>query len=261
MRTRARAVEDVGWCSGYTDAHRRRLDGGRLLATSPRLDWAKLLRRTYAVDVLVCPRCHGPTRIVAAINDPAVIRKILEHVREPPARAPPSGARDPDDHAVDEPAWLVSPRSTSKAERATMRGRGGHSPTPRRPPAEPRPRRGCGRSERPQRDPASVLVELRGCYVMSTRPLESVGDGLHFLPGCLSRALQRPLALVARSARIAGRPARSEVDLAAASAATPSLGAVAFVAKGISFIPCLAADAPLRGVRACSTPQWPPRSR
>ena len=165
-----------------TDAHRRRLDGGRLLATSPRLDWAKLLRRTYAVDVLVCPHCHGPTRIVAAITDPAVIGKILEHVREPPARAPPSGARDPDDHAVDEPAWLVSPRSTSKAERATMRGRGGHSPTPRRPPAEPRPRRGCGRSERPQRDPASVLVELRGCYVMSTRPLESVGDGLHFLP-------------------------------------------------------------------------------
>ncbi len=32
-----------------------------------------------------------------------------------------------------------------------------------------------------QRDRESVLVELRGCYVMSTRPLESVGDGLHFL--------------------------------------------------------------------------------
>ena len=33
-----------------------------------------------------------------------------------------------------------------------------------------------------QRDRGSVLVELRGCYVMSTRALESVGDGLHFLP-------------------------------------------------------------------------------
>ena len=156
-----------------TDAHRRRLDGGRLLATSPRLDWAKLLRRTYAVDVLVCPHCHGPTRIVAAITDPAVIGKILEHVREPPARAPPSGARDPDDHAVDEPAWLVSPRSTSKAERATM-------------PSGPRAvaRRASharGAVAGDQRDRGSVLVELRGCYVMSTRALESVRDGLHFL--------------------------------------------------------------------------------
>ena len=89
-----------------TDAHRRRLDGGRLLATTPRLDWAKLLRRTYAVDVLVCPRCHGQTRVVAAINDPAVIRKILTHLREPAARAPPSGARDPEDDTVDAAAWL-----------------------------------------------------------------------------------------------------------------------------------------------------------
>ena len=49
----------------------------------------------------MCPRCHGPTRIVAAINDPAVIRKILTHLREPVARAPPSGASDPEDDAVD----------------------------------------------------------------------------------------------------------------------------------------------------------------
>ena len=89
-----------------TAAHRRRLDGGRLRAATPRLDWAKLLRRTYDVDVLECPRCHGPARVVAAINDPAVIRKIVTHVREPAARAPPSGARDPEDQAIDEPAWL-----------------------------------------------------------------------------------------------------------------------------------------------------------
>ena len=52
------------------------------------------------------PALPRPTRIVAAINDPAVIRKILEHVREPPARAPPSGARDPEDDAVEAAAWI-----------------------------------------------------------------------------------------------------------------------------------------------------------
>jgi hypothetical protein len=90
-----------------TEAHRRRLDGGRLLAATPRLDWGKLLERTYQVDVFTCPRCHGATRVIAAITEPAVIRKILDHVREPPARAPPSGAREPGEDGIDTAdVWL-----------------------------------------------------------------------------------------------------------------------------------------------------------
>jgi hypothetical protein len=91
-----------------TEAHRSRLDGGRLLAATPRLDWGKLLERTYQFDVFVCPRCHGPTRVLASITEPAVIRKILDHVREPPARAPPSGACEPDNEDGIETAnvWL-----------------------------------------------------------------------------------------------------------------------------------------------------------
>jgi hypothetical protein len=89
-----------------TEAHLRRLDGGRLLATAPRLDWATLLKRTFQIDVFVCPRCHGPTRVIAAITEPAVIRKILGHLREPPARAPPSGAREPDDDLDTVDVWL-----------------------------------------------------------------------------------------------------------------------------------------------------------
>jgi hypothetical protein len=37
------------------------LHDGALLATSPRVDWAALLRRTFEVDVLACPEC-GPTQ-------------------------------------------------------------------------------------------------------------------------------------------------------------------------------------------------------
>jgi len=90
-----------------TESHRRRLGGGRLLATTPRLDWAKLLQRTYQVDAFQCPRCHGPARVVAAITEPEVIRKILAHVREPPARAPPSGACEPGEDGIDAgEVWL-----------------------------------------------------------------------------------------------------------------------------------------------------------
>jgi hypothetical protein len=52
---------------GISVRHLDRLLGGRLLATSPRLDWATLLRRTYAVDVLACVRCGSA--IAPALRD------------------------------------------------------------------------------------------------------------------------------------------------------------------------------------------------
>jgi hypothetical protein len=47
--------------------HLERLLGGLVLATSPRVEWAKLLRRTYAVDVLACTHCGGRLRLLSAI--------------------------------------------------------------------------------------------------------------------------------------------------------------------------------------------------
>jgi hypothetical protein len=57
-----------------------------------RWSWPELLRRTFAVDVLACARCGGRMRVVAIIEDPVVIRKILTHLRLPtevPAPRPP----------------------------------------------------------------------------------------------------------------------------------------------------------------------------
>ena len=72
---------DVGFVSeGISVRHLDRLLDGLLLATSPRVEWAKLLRRTYAVDVLACPRCSGRMRLMAAITDKATARKILGHL-------------------------------------------------------------------------------------------------------------------------------------------------------------------------------------
>jgi hypothetical protein len=43
-----------------------------------RIAWSELLRRTFG-DPLVCPRCHGPMRLIAVIKDPQAIAAILNH--------------------------------------------------------------------------------------------------------------------------------------------------------------------------------------
>jgi uncharacterized protein YbaR (Trm112 family) len=41
------------------------------------LPWADLLRRVFGIDVLVCPQCAGPRRVLAAIHDLAAITRVL----------------------------------------------------------------------------------------------------------------------------------------------------------------------------------------
>jgi len=53
-----------------------------------RLLWAQLLQRVFAIDALRCPRCTNSLRLIAAIEDEAVARRILDSIGLP-ARAPP----------------------------------------------------------------------------------------------------------------------------------------------------------------------------
>ncbi len=39
-----------------------------------------LIRKVYEADPLECPKCHGPMRVIALIDDPPVVRRILEHL-------------------------------------------------------------------------------------------------------------------------------------------------------------------------------------
>ena len=58
-----------------------------------RMNWSRLLRRVFDIDVERCV-CGGKLKIIAAIEDPAVIAKILTHLGLP-ARAPPRSPAQP----------------------------------------------------------------------------------------------------------------------------------------------------------------------
>ena len=63
------------------------------------MTWAQRLKRVFGIDIETCPACGGAVHIVACIEDPDVIEKILKHVDEkspgsvsvglPPSRASP----------------------------------------------------------------------------------------------------------------------------------------------------------------------------
>ena len=59
--------------------------------------WANLIRRVYEVDPLVCPRCGSEMRIVSFLTDPAVVKRIVDHLRkrDRPARPPPPRVPQP----------------------------------------------------------------------------------------------------------------------------------------------------------------------
>ena len=56
--------------------------------------WAELLKRTFGVDVLECPRCKGRMKLLAVVTEAKSIQRMLRHLgeaTEPPAREPARG--------------------------------------------------------------------------------------------------------------------------------------------------------------------------
>lgn len=65
--------------------------------------WAELMQRSFGFDVLACPRCGDRLELIALIDNPSVIRRILSHLGLPtevpaarPARPPPLPIERPD---------------------------------------------------------------------------------------------------------------------------------------------------------------------
>jgi hypothetical protein len=51
--------------------------------------WAQLMERAFGIDVLACPRCGGRLRLLATVEDPQVIRAVLESLGLPTEASPP----------------------------------------------------------------------------------------------------------------------------------------------------------------------------
>ncbi len=63
------------------------------------MSWAQRLKRVFNIDIETCSVCGGSMKVIACIEDPLVIKKILTHLRGkglvvddvclPQSRAPP----------------------------------------------------------------------------------------------------------------------------------------------------------------------------
>ena len=68
------------------------------------MHWAKRLKRVFNIDIETCDKCGGDVRIIASIEDPAVIRTILAYLHKkwliaaanllPDCRASPGASLD-----------------------------------------------------------------------------------------------------------------------------------------------------------------------
>jgi hypothetical protein len=53
------------------------------------MTWAQRLKRVFTIDVSVCQKCGGESKVIASIEDQAVIDKILQHLQAKGALPPP----------------------------------------------------------------------------------------------------------------------------------------------------------------------------
>ena len=57
------------------------------------ITWAQRLKRVFDIDVETCRICGGAAKVIACIEDPVVIQKMLAHLRlweEPEPWSPPA---------------------------------------------------------------------------------------------------------------------------------------------------------------------------
>lgn len=68
--------------------------------------WATLMQRTFGFEVLACPHCGGRLRLIALIEQRAVIGRVLGHLGLPTELPVPRPARPPPEHPrLEEPAF------------------------------------------------------------------------------------------------------------------------------------------------------------
>ena len=44
------------------------------------MTWAQRLKRVFKIDIMTCEHCGGAVKVIASIEDPVVIKTILDHL-------------------------------------------------------------------------------------------------------------------------------------------------------------------------------------
>ena len=66
---------------GKGASRRRPINTIQMTKRHTAMTWAQRLKRVFNIDIDTCEKCQGSVRIIACIEDPVVIRQILEHLR------------------------------------------------------------------------------------------------------------------------------------------------------------------------------------
>ncbi len=70
-------------------------DGPSTTSSPSRASWARLIRKVFETDPLLCPKCGAKMKIISVITEPAVVDKIIRHLQKKASedktatRAPP----------------------------------------------------------------------------------------------------------------------------------------------------------------------------
>ena len=113
-----RTIPDRGqhltrYYGAYANRNRRALSQGALTAclasctdttndkssttsTSSRTNWARLIRKVFEVDPLLCSTCGSQMKIIAVLTDPKVVDRIIRYLDKnagTPRSPPPIGAQ------------------------------------------------------------------------------------------------------------------------------------------------------------------------
>ena len=107
------------------DAPFARVTGPGTVPNSRRASWARLLKKIFEVDPLLCPRCRVPLELVSVITEPKVVDRILAHRRKMPAqerelfreRDPPAETMTSHTSECWTHSWPAPPGSGTRVER------------------------------------------------------------------------------------------------------------------------------------------------
>ncbi len=71
-----------------------------------RASWARLIRKVFEIDPLLCGKCGAEMKIIAVLTDPKAVDRIIRHLEQNPTRqpkaprAPPHPSKTLDDNEI-----------------------------------------------------------------------------------------------------------------------------------------------------------------